>query len=73
MLCQGVIQEFTLPWNSLLLIAPKKDETWRPVIDICKVNAITVPDKFSLPDLNDLLKNLGKNRMFTTLDLVSGF
>ena len=34
---------------------------------------MTVSDRFPLPILGDLLKSLGKNRVFSTLDLMSGF
>ncbi len=43
-LLKGVIQESHSPWNSPLLLVPKKDGSYHPVIDFCKVNALTVPD-----------------------------
>ncbi len=71
---QGVIQESHSPWNSPLFLVPKKDGSYRPVIDFRKVNALTVPDHYPLPALSELLQSNGKhNTVFTSLDLLSGF
>ncbi len=73
-LLQGVIQESDSPWNSPLSLVPKKDGSYRPVIDFRKVNAPTVPDHSPLPVLSELLQSIGKhNPVFTSLDLLSGF
>ena len=73
MLEQGVIEESTSPWNSPLLLVPKQDGTWRPCIDFRQLNKVTVPDRFPIPVLSDLLRSLGRNKVFSTLDLLSGF
>ncbi len=73
-LLQGVIQESQSPWNSPLCLVPKKDGSYRPVIDFRKVNALTVPDHYPLPVLSELLQSTGKhNTVFSSLDLLSGF
>ena len=43
MLDQGVIQHSHSPWNSPLFLVPKKDGTYRPVIDFRRVNKVTDP------------------------------
>ena len=73
MLAQNVIQPSISPWNSPLLLVPKPDGTWRPCVDYRKLNSVSVPDRFPLPVLGDLLRSLGQNKVFTTLDLISGF
>ena len=74
MLDQGVIQNSKSPWNSPLFLVPKKDGTYRPVIDFRKVNEVTENDRYPLPVLKDLLMSLGKgNKMFSSLDLLSGY
>ena len=74
MLQQGVVQMSASPWNSPLFLVPKKDGGWRPVIDFRRVNQITVPDRYPMPVLNDILQSLGKdNVVFTSLDLFSGY
>ncbi len=56
------------------LLVPKKDSSNRPVIDFCKVNALTVTDQYLLPVLSELLQSIGKhNTVFSSLGLLSGF
>ncbi len=59
MLEQGVIQNSRSPWNSPLFLVPKKDGSFRPVIDFRKVNEVTEDDRYPLPVLSDLLMSLG--------------
>lgn len=74
MLDEGIIQESYSPWNSLVFLVPKKDGSYRVVIDFRKVNNVTVPDHYPLPVLSDILQSIGKdNVIFTNLDLKSGF
>ncbi len=63
---EGVIQESQSPWNSPLFLVPKQDGSYHPVIDFCKVNALTVPDHYPLPVLSELLQSIGKhNKVFS--------
>ncbi len=55
LLQEGVIQESHSTWNSPLFLVPKKDGSYRPVIDFRKVNALTIPDHYRLPVLSELL------------------
>ena len=74
MLDEGIIQESYSPWNSPLFLVPKKDGSYRAVIDFRKVNNVTIPDHYPLPVLSDILQSIGKdNTVFTTLDLKNGF
>ena len=43
------------------------------VIDYRKLNPQTIPDKFPLPNVNDLLNQLLGSKYFTTIDLATGF
>lgn len=49
MLHEGIIQDSCSPWNSPLFLVPKKDGSYRAVIDFRKVNSVTVPDHYPLP------------------------
>ncbi len=74
LLQEWVIQESQSPWNSPLFLVPKKDGSYRPVIDFRKVNALTVPDQYPLPVLSELLQSIGNhNIVFSSLGLLSGF
>ena len=51
----------------------KKDGTARMVIDYRKLNKQTVKDKYPLPRIDDTLDALSGAKIFSTLDLFSGF
>ena len=75
---QGIIQKSTSPWNAPLLVVPKKMDAsgkkkWRVVVDFRKLNNVTIGDAFPLPNITDILDQLGNSKYFTTLDLASGF
>ncbi|KAI4472232.1 hypothetical protein M0802_017030 [Mischocyttarus mexicanus] len=78
MIDSGIIETSTSPYNSPLWIVPKKPDSqgnkrWRLVIDFRGLNEKTVSDAFSLPNITDILDQLGNAKYFTTLDLASGF
>lgn len=78
MLDQGIIRPSISPWSSPVWVVPKKldasgKQKWRVVIDYRKLNELSVGDKYPLPNISDLLDQLGKCQYFTTLDLASGF
>lgn len=78
MLNQNIIQPSTSPWSSPVWVVPKKIDSsgkqkWRLVIDYRKLNEVTVGDKYPLPNIEDLLDQLGKCKYFSTIDLASGF
>lgn len=78
MLEQNIIEPSTSPWNSPVWVVPKKvdasgERKWRLVIDYRKLNEITIGDSFPLPNITDILDQLGHSKYFTTLDLTSGF
>lgn len=74
----GIIEPSDSPCNSPVFIIPKKADKdgkkrWRMVIDYRKLNEITVPDKYPLPNVTEVLDQLGNARYFSVLDLHSGF
>ncbi len=71
MLQQCVIKESNSQWNSQLFLVPNKECS---VIHFRCINDATVDGHFPLPVLRDLLMCLGRgNKVFTSLDLVSGY
>lgn len=78
MLKEEIIRPSLSPYNSPLWIVPKKMDAsgkrkWRIVIDYRKLNNITVGDTFPIPNIEEILDQLGHSTYFTTLDLYSGF
>lgn len=61
------------PWSSPCLLAPKSNGTPRFCTDFRKVNAVTVPDSFPLPHMEDCIDSVGPSRFITKLDLLKGY
>lgn len=51
----------------------KKDGTMRLCIDYRELNKITIKNKYSLPRINDLFEQLKGARVFSKIDLGSGY
>lgn len=74
----GVIAPSDSPWNAPLLVVPKKPDVngvvkYRVCVDFRRLNEITVGDAFPLPNIVDILDQLGKSKYYSTLDLAQGY
>ncbi len=69
----GIIRSSTLPWASPLHMIPKKDGSWRPCGDYRRLNLVTTPDKYPLPNMKDLSNGLHGCTVFSKIDLVKGY
>jgi hypothetical protein len=54
-------------------MVPKKDGSWRPCGDYCHLNLITTPDKYPLPNMQDLANGLHDCTIFPKMDLVKDY
>lgn len=73
MLKNGIIVECESSWAAPVVMIPKKDNTIRVCIDYRGLNAITKPDHYPLPRVDDLLHEAKTTKYMTTLDLQSGY
>jgi hypothetical protein len=73
MLYDGIIVPSTSPWNSPILVVPKKADAsgkkkWRIVVDFRKLNIVTIGDGFPILLISEILDGLGKSKYFSTID-----
>ena len=69
----GVIRESRSRYCSPMTIVTKRDGSSRVCIDLRAVNSKTKKDAKSMPRVNDIMDALSGARMFTSLDLQSGY
>ena len=74
----GIVTPSESLWNSPFLIVPKRagpdgQPKWRMVVDFRKLNEKTVGDAHPLPDITEILDQLGQSKYFTCLDMAMGY
>lgn len=78
LLSDGLIEPSNSPWRAPVLMVQKKPDpdgtvNYRMCIDFRALNQATKIDRYPIPRIDDVLDSLGGNRLFTTLDLASGY
>lgn len=69
----GLAKPSHSPWSSPCLLAPKSDGSPHFRTDYRKVNAVTTPDSFPLPCMEDCIDIIGPAKFITKLDLLKGY
>jgi hypothetical protein len=69
----GIIRRCNSAWASPLHMVTKKDESWRPCGDYRRLNTVTTPDRYPLPNMQDLANGLDGCTVFSKIDLVKGY
>ncbi|KAF7248218.1 Transposon Ty3-G Gag-Pol polyprotein [Varanus komodoensis] len=71
---KGFIRPSSSPTSATPIIIPwKNSEEPRVCIDYCRLNAITIPNRHTMPLISEILERLGQARIFTKLDLHNAY
>jgi hypothetical protein len=73
LLKKGYIRPSVSPWGAPVLFERKKNGTLRLCIDFRQLNKVTVKNKYPLPRIDDLFDQLKDAKIFSKMDLRSGY
>jgi hypothetical protein len=72
-----VIEPSKSPWSSSIVLVQKKSKDgsikYRFCVDYRSLNAVTKPDAYPIPNIVDTLDSLGHSKIFSVLDMASGY
>jgi hypothetical protein len=69
----GYIRLSPSPWGALVLFVQKKDGSQGMCVDYRTINDVTVKNKYPLPRIEDLFDQMRGARVFSNIDLRSGY
>jgi hypothetical protein len=73
LLDKGYIRSSASPWGCPALFVKKKDNSLRLCVDYGPLNAVTIKNKYLLPRIDILFDQLAGAKVFSKIDLHSGY
>ena len=73
LLNKGFIRPSSSPWGCPALFVKKKDQSLRLCVDYRPLNAVTIKNKYPLPRIDILFDQLARAKVFSKIDLRSGY
>ncbi|GBM78124.1 Retrovirus-related Pol polyprotein from transposon opus [Araneus ventricosus] len=73
LMSQGIVGPSSSPWASPLHMVKKSNGEWRPCGVYRRLNAITIPDRYPVPHIQDFTQNFFNKTIFSTLDLMRAY
>jgi hypothetical protein len=73
LLDKGYIHPSSSPWGSPALFVKNKDGSLRMCVDYRPLNAVTSKNKYPLPRIDVLFDQLASAKVFSKIDLRSGY
>jgi hypothetical protein len=70
---KGFIRPSSSPWGCPAIFVKKKDQTLRMCVDYRPLNEVTIKNKYPLPRIDILFDQLTGARVFSKIDLWSGY
>ena len=70
---KGLIRPSSSPSGCPALFVKKKDKSLRMCVDYRPLNAVTIKNKYPLPRIDILFDQLAKAKVFSKIDLRSGY
>ncbi|CAH2235236.1 jg10488 [Pararge aegeria aegeria] len=69
----GIIKESESSYASLVILVKKKNGDSRLCVDYRALNAVTLKERYPLPNIDDQVSKLAGKRYFTSLDLAQSY
>jgi hypothetical protein len=69
----GIVRRSNSPWSSPFHMVRKPDGSWRPRGDYRRLNLVTVPESYPLPNMLDFSERIAGCTIFSKVDLHKGY